>query len=678
MVFATVLTAVLVAPLSGPASTADVDSTSSPGERKVPVIRVFTQSHGHRVSPYLTGVNQRFYRRGSVAQRPPSDLTASGAPDPRIVRQIREAGITLLRYPGGTAGHFFDWTKAIGPQARRGCQINGKRGHRVGSSFGPDEQQALVNASGAKTQIMVPFLRGTAGSAANWVEYMNNPVSGPNINGGVDWAARRAAYGHPKPYGITRWEVGNEPFFLKNRRWLPDGLPGTRGYRRAMRIYSVGGTVTQSRQPVGGRCSQRPHRAVVTGTSPNPTFAVYYPPVKPFPDGADQRVWVGGHWSSTEHACVEGAGLGETWREVDDLSTAGPQERVYTFGNLHGKIRFGNGRQVDGQWQGNALIPPMGSCVWAAYRSGHHDGFRSYYYAMKHVDAQIKSSNIDVCSAWGREGWPYFAAQDRPGRRIRYDCLITHPYRILGQRWTSAAHGYAQLMVSRGRLRAETVQLSQTLDRFTPDSWHPYLAASEYGVIAGQYFHQPTFPPWKKSLMVALYNVTQIVDLLEVGVPWAEGGMLLTDDGSGIISGPPDYYFSALARGLQVLRPVLSARGHTLRDKVIGNPTEKTRWGSYPTLVTAASKSSHGDVFVLVINRDPRNSVTAKIAPTGFRWTGRAGVWRMNGPSFKSTNTASHPNRVRVTHQRKHVGKNPFRMTFGEHSVTVVKLNRRR
>jgi alpha-L-arabinofuranosidase len=45
---------------------------------------------------------------------------------------------------------------------------------------------------------------------------MNAPNNGSNPGGGVDWAARRAANGHPAAYGIRYWELGNEPHFTAN------------------------------------------------------------------------------------------------------------------------------------------------------------------------------------------------------------------------------------------------------------------------------------------------------------------------------------------------------------------------------------------------------------------------------------------------------------------------------
>jgi alpha-L-arabinofuranosidase len=59
--------------------------------------------------------------------------------------------------------------------------------------------------------------------AAAWVAYTNGD-EGDHRELGVDsegndwrtvgyWAGRRSAEGHPQPFGVTTWEIGNEPFF---------------------------------------------------------------------------------------------------------------------------------------------------------------------------------------------------------------------------------------------------------------------------------------------------------------------------------------------------------------------------------------------------------------------------------------------------------------------------------
>ena len=47
--------------------------------------------------------------------------------------------------------------------------------------------------------------------AADLVEYLNAP-QGSHPNGGTAWADVRAKNGHPEPYGIRYFEIGNEMY----------------------------------------------------------------------------------------------------------------------------------------------------------------------------------------------------------------------------------------------------------------------------------------------------------------------------------------------------------------------------------------------------------------------------------------------------------------------------------
>jgi len=88
---------------------------------------------------------------------------------------------------------------------------------------------------------------GNANDAADLIEYLNSPNNGSNPNGGVDWAAVRAANGHPEPYGIKSFEIGNEMFFINQRYWM-DGSSNTNKSWQAK--YAFGDTVDFASQPV--------------------------------------------------------------------------------------------------------------------------------------------------------------------------------------------------------------------------------------------------------------------------------------------------------------------------------------------------------------------------------------------------------------------------------------------
>ncbi len=107
------------------------------------------------------------------------------------------AGIKMFRFPGGCGSHLYDWKKAIGKN----------REHYL---FGIDEFLKVCQAAGAEPVFTISFFTGNEQDAADLVEYLNSPNDGSNPNVGTDWAKIRAENGHPQPYGVRYFEIGNE------------------------------------------------------------------------------------------------------------------------------------------------------------------------------------------------------------------------------------------------------------------------------------------------------------------------------------------------------------------------------------------------------------------------------------------------------------------------------------
>lgn len=126
-----------------------------------------------------------------------------GGADPDIVRLLRESRLPLLRWPGGNFVSGYHWEEGVGPVERRPTRPNFAWGGVEPNTFGTDEFVAFCRAVGCEPMICVNAGDGTPEEAARWIEYCNGPATSP-------MGARRAANGHPEPYGIRHWEVGNE------------------------------------------------------------------------------------------------------------------------------------------------------------------------------------------------------------------------------------------------------------------------------------------------------------------------------------------------------------------------------------------------------------------------------------------------------------------------------------
>jgi alpha-N-arabinofuranosidase len=131
-----------------------------------------------------------------------------GAPVPYVLNQSKSVGMSVLRYPGGCLAHNFDWRKTVGPDAKKN-----------GWLFGVDEYFSLCHAIGAIPLITVSDyalpVDQMPENAANFVEYLNSPADVTHA-----WAMKRKEWGHPAPYNVVWFELGNESMH-GNHRVLP-------------------------------------------------------------------------------------------------------------------------------------------------------------------------------------------------------------------------------------------------------------------------------------------------------------------------------------------------------------------------------------------------------------------------------------------------------------------------
>ncbi|HIE50131.1 MAG TPA: hypothetical protein EYP85_00070 [Armatimonadetes bacterium] len=123
--------------------------------------------------------------------------------DPDVVRLLRESNLTLLRYPGGNFASGYHWKEGVGPMDERPIRLNPAWNRDEPNHVGTDEFMAFCELVGCEPLICVNAGDGTPEEAAQWVEYCNG---GPD----TEYGALRAKNGHPEPYGVKFWEIGNE------------------------------------------------------------------------------------------------------------------------------------------------------------------------------------------------------------------------------------------------------------------------------------------------------------------------------------------------------------------------------------------------------------------------------------------------------------------------------------
>jgi len=591
------------------------------------VITVSTRTRRGPIGPALLGVNHHYVANGFGIWD-----VAGDQPEPRVVRGIRRAGISLVRYPGGTHANLFRWERAV--ERPHQCQVNGKRaedgGFRSvqGIAYGPDEHLELTERSGAKPVLMVQSITETPRGAANWVEYMNAPSgTAHNPNGGVDWAERRASNGHPAPYRVKRWEIGNEQRFSGQRYWMSTDQDV------ALRQYTNGATVQVNAEALGKRCNH-PVGGVASNGRSNQTFAALYPPVQP----TSMRVTVDG----------------TAWSQVGTLVGQGTDAQVYTLAPGTGEVTFGNGR--------SGAVPPAGAVIRATYRSVHAGVF-AFIRAMKEVDPSIR-----VCPSWGLAG---FSSVARPRR---YDCHTTHAYTFFQAEghddWAGPAEGYGWHMLGLGTERRFIAELDAALPRGVS------LPVSEYGVLFGD---REAWPTYDVAMVNAIYLASTWIAYMDLGVPWATGSPLTSPTTRGTLGPRPHFTFSAEAVARQAVAPMFEAAGHEIGVRVAGNRIRDPGLGagSYRGLVAAASRSRSGAIHLLVVNRLPndRDAIRARIVLGGFTTDRKAHVRAVHPVSYRSANLPGQAPRVRLEARVRPARDHGMVFDFPPHSITVIRFD---
>jgi len=129
---------------------------------------------------------------------------------------MKELKITNMRWPGGNYVMGYNWQDGIGPKEQRPARINLAWGGADNNHVGTDEWVALNKAMGSENVVCVNLGLATINDAVHWVEYCN-------YKKGTYYSGLRAKYGHPEPYNIKLWDLGNEV----------DGFPWELGYKDA-------------------------------------------------------------------------------------------------------------------------------------------------------------------------------------------------------------------------------------------------------------------------------------------------------------------------------------------------------------------------------------------------------------------------------------------------------------
>jgi alpha-N-arabinofuranosidase len=155
--------------------------------------------------------------------------TATGSLRDDIREKLHMMNLPSLRFPGGTDVDHMDWTDMIdnapGRDGDTRPRSTGHTGQSVANHFGIDEFLALCEELETEPMLVVNLgdavwgkkpVREAARHAAGLVAYCNAMPGDSLPEGMPDYGALRARNGHPEPYAVRVFQIGNE-WRLKDR-----------------------------------------------------------------------------------------------------------------------------------------------------------------------------------------------------------------------------------------------------------------------------------------------------------------------------------------------------------------------------------------------------------------------------------------------------------------------------
>jgi alpha-N-arabinofuranosidase len=150
----------------------------------------------------IVGSGSGSFHIGAVSLMPADNVQGFRT---EVIAALKQLHSGVYRFPGGNFVSAHEWRDAVGDPDKR-PPIMDPVWHAVQpNDVGTDEFLTLCHLLDVEPYITVNAGFGDAWSAAELVEYTNGAVTTPMGR----W---RASNGHPQPYHVKFWGIGNEPW----------------------------------------------------------------------------------------------------------------------------------------------------------------------------------------------------------------------------------------------------------------------------------------------------------------------------------------------------------------------------------------------------------------------------------------------------------------------------------
>ena len=150
----------------------------------------------------IAGTGSGNFYIGTVSLMPVDNIDGFRPDTTALLHQLHSG---MWRLPGGNFLSDWNWYDGIGDPDKRPPTFDYAWNAMQPNDVGLDEFMTLCRLIGTEPYITVNAGFGDAHSAGEEVEYMNGAVT-------TRLGALRARNGHPEPYHVQYWDIGNEPY----------------------------------------------------------------------------------------------------------------------------------------------------------------------------------------------------------------------------------------------------------------------------------------------------------------------------------------------------------------------------------------------------------------------------------------------------------------------------------
>ncbi len=151
----------------------------------------------------IVGTGSGTFHVGTASLMPADNVEGFHA---GMIKLYKEAGFKMFKWPGGNFVSAYDYRDGLGDRDKRPPRVQPMWSDRVESNdVGLHEFMALNRLVGAEPDLAIDSGFGSAREAAEQVEYCNGSAD-------TRMGKMRAENGHPEPFNVRYWTIGNEMY----------------------------------------------------------------------------------------------------------------------------------------------------------------------------------------------------------------------------------------------------------------------------------------------------------------------------------------------------------------------------------------------------------------------------------------------------------------------------------